>query len=107
MNLLKSTNLFFAVILLTIPFQLLAQASNDSLLTQLSRKWTNAKAYALKMIEARRSDAAALLTFADKLVTLSNASGNVANATAAGIASKHVRRKPQSNKDEYSEVSAS
>jgi len=43
--------LFFIAIFFTIPFNLFAQASNDSILAQLTRKWTNAKVYALKMAE--------------------------------------------------------
>ena len=43
--------LFFIVIFFIAPFKLSAQNSNDSLVAQLSRKWTNAKVYALKMAE--------------------------------------------------------
>ncbi len=51
MNLLKSTIIFSALIFFIAPFKLSAQNSSDSLLAQLSRKWTNAKEYALKMAE--------------------------------------------------------
>ncbi len=43
--------LLFVAILFIFPVKLSAQNSSDSLLTQLSRKWTNAKEYALKMAE--------------------------------------------------------
>ena len=51
MNLLKSTIIFFALISFIAPFKLSAQNSSDSLLSQLSHKWTNAKEYTLKMAE--------------------------------------------------------
>ena len=51
MRTLKFTLLFFIVILFATPFKLPAQASNDSLLAQLNRKWANAKIYVLKMAE--------------------------------------------------------
>lgn len=51
MNSLKSTIVFIALFTLAIPFKLSAQNNDDSLLIQLSRKWTNAKAYALKIAE--------------------------------------------------------
>jgi uncharacterized damage-inducible protein DinB len=43
--------LFSIITLFTLPFKLSAQNSSDSLLAQLSRKWANAKEYALKMAE--------------------------------------------------------
>ncbi|MEO8415136.1 MAG: DinB family protein [Ginsengibacter sp.] len=51
MSLLKTTNIFIALIFFATPFKLSAQAGNDSLIAQLSRKWANAKVYALKMAE--------------------------------------------------------
>ena len=51
MNSFKSIIVVIALIIVATPFKLSAQASNDSLLTQLNRKWTNAKEYALKMAE--------------------------------------------------------
>ncbi len=47
----KLISLFFILFALAIPFKLPAQTSTDSLVAQLSRKWTNAKVYALKMAE--------------------------------------------------------
>ncbi|HEX5023980.1 MAG TPA: DinB family protein [Agriterribacter sp.] len=42
--------MFFAVLFYCIPFKTAGQ-QNDSLLVQLARKWSNAKAYTLKMAE--------------------------------------------------------
>ena len=51
MNSLKSIIVVIALILFVTPLKLSAQNSNNSLLTQLCRKWTNAEVYALKMAE--------------------------------------------------------
>ncbi len=51
MKTLKFIFLFFLVIVLTVPFKISAQNNSDSLVAQLSRKWANAKVYALKMAE--------------------------------------------------------
>ncbi len=47
---LKFKTLFIVLILYSIPHKMFAQA-NDSLLTQLTRKWSNAKAYTVKIAE--------------------------------------------------------
>ncbi|MEO6637979.1 MAG: DinB family protein [Ginsengibacter sp.] len=52
MNLLKLTCAFFLLLVFTTAFKSFSQMnSSDSLVAQLSRKWANAKVYALKMAE--------------------------------------------------------
>lgn len=52
MNPLKLACAFFLSLLFTTSFKSFAQMNNsDSLVAQLSRKWANAKVYALKMAE--------------------------------------------------------
>lgn len=52
MNSLKLAVAFFSLLLFTTPIKSFAQMNNsDSLVAQLSRKWANAKVYALKMAE--------------------------------------------------------
>ncbi|MEO6289167.1 MAG: DinB family protein [Ginsengibacter sp.] len=51
MNSSKFIRVFLSLFFLVAWAKLPAQTGNDSLLAQLSRKWTNAKVYALKMAE--------------------------------------------------------
>ena len=53
MNSLKSIIVVIALIFVAAPFNLSAQAGNDSLLAQLSLKWANAKVYALKDVAGK------------------------------------------------------
>ncbi len=48
---LLSFKLLMLLFVMSFHQQTFAQAANDSLLTQMSRKWTNAKTYAIQMVE--------------------------------------------------------